>query len=290
MTTLLQHEWLLFRVALQFLTRWPVASFERFDVAWLSESLRYFPLVGVFVALLQWLLWLGLVYVLPHPVALAFVMGFGLLLTGGFHEDGWADVCDGMGGASTRERVLTIMKDSRVGAFGAMGLVWVLLTKWTVLSYLNTASSLLLALVMAHALSRLAATALIVRLDHVGDAEHSKTKPLGNQMTPGHWLLSAAMTLGVVLMVVWLTLVFGRTGLVDLTGMGGGWLGSSWLICLILPLAAGLAALLCSHACGAYFRKRIGGYTGDCLGATQQISELVVYAVLLAVMSPARWS
>lgn len=282
--SVLQHEWTLFRVALQFLTRWPVASFERFDVAWLSESLRYFPLVGVFVALVQWLVWMVLVSLLPHPVALAFTMGFGLLLTGGFHEDGWADACDGMGGSTDRERVLAIMKDSRVGAFGAMGLVWMLLTKWTVLSYFNTAMVFLLALLLGHAFSRLAATLLIVRLDHVGDAAHSKTKPLGNQMSMRQWTLSAALALLSIM------LLLSGLSLAGFAGVIGAGLQGAWPKFLMAVLAAGVAAFVCSQLCARYFRRRIGGYTGDCLGATQQITEIVVYATVLAVLAPARWS
>ncbi len=273
----MRHEWLLFRVALQFLTRWPVASFERFDVAWLSQSLRYFPVVGAFVAVMQWLVWFALSQVLPGPVALAFMMGFGLLLTGGFHEDGWADVCDGMGGSSDRERVLVIMKDSRVGAFGAMGLVWMLLSKWTVLSYFGDAVLMLLALVISHALSRLSATVLIVKLEHVGDAAHSKTKPLGNQMSLQQWGVSAVLALLSVSVVI--VLAFFAQGLLQ----------GQWLKLLMLPAVALLVGGLCSVASGWYFRRRIGGYTGDCLGAAQQVSELLVYAALLAVLAPARW-
>lgn len=274
----MRHEWLLFRVALQFLTRWPVASFEHFDVAWLSQSLRYFPIVGVFVAVMQWLVWFALSLVLPGPVALAFMMGFGLLLTGGFHEDGWADVCDGMGGSSDRERVLVIMKDSRVGAFGAMGLVWMLLSKWTVLSYVGSAMLMLLVLVFAHALSRLSATALIVKLEHVGDAAHSKTKPLGNQMSSSQWFLSVALALLPICAVA--VLAFFAPG--PLQGQG--------VKLLMLPVLALVAAGVCGVLSGWYFKRRIGGYTGDCLGATQQVSELLVYAALLAVLVPARWS
>lgn len=272
------HQWLLFRVALQFLTRWPVASFPRFDVAWLSESLRYFPLVGVWVAVVLWCVWYLLALVLPHPVALALMMGAGLMLTGGFHEDGWADACDGMGGASEPERVLIIMKDSRVGAFGAMGLIWMLLSKWTALSYFGPAPVMLLALVSAHALSRLSATALIVRLAHVGDAAHSKTKPLGNQMTPRQWQVSAVMT------ALCLSLCMGVVVLIP------GALNGQFLQVLSGLALAVVVSLALASACGAYFRKRIDGYTGDCLGATQQLCELSIYLVWLALLAPARWA
>lgn len=266
------HQWRLLQVAVQFLTRIPVASLPDFQTTWLSESLRYFPVVGVLVALLQWLLWSVLVVALPHAVALALTMGFGLLLTGGFHEDGWADVCDGMGGGYTPERVLTIMKDSRIGAFGGMGLVWILLTKWATLSYLAAGVAFGLCLLWAHSLSRLAATALIVSLNHVGDAEHSKTKPLGNQMNLTQWCVSASLCLG--------CLIPFSMGLMVLSG--GPDLRSVLLAAVCALLAAGLVTALCAR----YFRRRIGGYTGDCLGATQQLVELSVYLAVLSVLGP----
>lgn len=273
MSARLACEWRLFLVAVQFLTRCPVPSFPDFDVRWLSQSLRYFPVVGVVIAIVQWLVWLMLASVLPHAVAIVWVMGIGLLMTGGFHEDGWADVCDGFGGAYERERVLTIMKDSRVGAFGAMGLVWMLLAKWSTLSFMGQPAVLLLALVFAHALSRLWAIALIVKLEHVGDAAHSKSKPLGNQMSAAQWrvasLLAMTLCLGTALAAVLLPGNFqGRWMVVGLT------------LCLSL-----LTGWLISAACGAWFRRRIGGYTGDCLGATQQLVEVGIYAVVLATLS-----
>lgn len=266
----LKHEAILFLVALQFLTRIPVPSFPGFKVEWLSQSLRYFPLVGLLVGILQSALLFCFLAWLPLSVSLVLTMGSGLLLTGGFHEDGWADVCDGMGGGYTREKILTIMKDSRVGAYGAMGLTWMLLAKFVALTEIPP-SQIVFALLFGHTFSRLCATLLIVLFEHVGDAEHSKTKPLGNQMRMSHWGFSFALAL---------LFFYGAETLLNVSNLQQAALSVNefWfltLICLVLMFFA-------AGVCGFYFKHRIGGYTGDCLGATQQVCELTCYLVICA--------
>jgi adenosylcobinamide-GDP ribazoletransferase len=175
------------------------------------------------------------------------------------------------------------MKDSRVGAFGAMGLVWALLTKWATLSFMGQSSVLLLALVFGHSISRLCAIGLIVKLERVGDAAHSKTKPLGNQMSARQWAISATGCIGLCVLVVFVVTVFGGAASNGFTGVDMGASG------LKLPVMALLLALLVSGAVtafvGGWFKRRIGGYTGDCLGAAQQIAELSIYAVTLACLA-----
>jgi len=266
----LKHEALLFLVALQFLTRIPVPSFLGFKVEWLSQSLRYFPLVGLLVGILQSGLLFCFLAWLPLSVSLVITMALGLLLTGGFHEDGWADVCDGMGGGYTPEKILTIMKDSRVGAYGSMGLTWMLLAKFVVLTEIPL-THIVFALLFAHTFSRLCATLLIIFFEHVGDAEHSKTKPLGNQMRISHWMFSFALAL---------LCFYGADSFSSFSGLQQAALSVSefWfltLTCLVLMFFA-------AGVCGFYFKHRIGGYTGDCLGATQQICELTCYLVICA--------
>src|SRR6202035_2574443 len=129
----MKRQFLLFLVAIQFLTRLPVPHFDGFQASWLAQSTRYFPLVGALVGLIGvgvW--WLGSMC-FPPAVAVGLMMSASLLLTGAFHEDGFADVCDGFGGGSTRNSVLAIMKDSRVGAFGAIGVAMMLGLKWSAL-------------------------------------------------------------------------------------------------------------------------------------------------------------
>ena len=131
--TLLREELRLFFTALQFFTRIPVPAWVGWSPEQLNASARHFPSVGLLVgalcaaALLAGLAWW------PAPVAVLLSMALGVLLTGAFHEDGLADSCDGFGGASQRERVLAIMKDSRVGSFATIGVVLVLGLKFQLL-------------------------------------------------------------------------------------------------------------------------------------------------------------
>jgi adenosylcobinamide-GDP ribazoletransferase len=258
------HELRLVAVALQFLTRVPV-RLRRFDEAWLNASTRHFPLVGAAVggagAAVLWaagLLW-------PAPVAVLLSMAATAWLTGGLHEDGLADTCDGLGGAVARERALAIMKDSRLGSYGALGLLLTLALKAAALWALLQASPALAAagLVLAHAGSRACAVALLAALPYAGDAEHAKAKPMARQARPGD------------LAVAW-GWVLALGGALGAWGLAGGPVPPERLL-LALAAAAAVAA-----GCGRWFRRRLGGYTGDTLGATQQWTEIAVYLALAA--------
>lgn len=260
MIAAVRHELRLAAIAWQFLTRWPLpdalARRVGYRDAWLNASARHFPLVGAVVgAIGAAVLWVGAL-ALPPMVAVGLSIAATVLLTGGFHEDGWADVCDGLGGTQDRQRALEIMKDSRIGAFGAMGLVLMLGLKWVALASMPAVIAAA-SLVLAHAASRTAAVMLIRALPYAGDALHAKAKPLARQLSA-----SAA-----VVATLW-------SGLVAL------------VLLRVLPvalLAWALAPLsLMTVACLRWFRVRLGGYTGDCLGAAQQLTELAAYLGILA--------
>ncbi|WP_394780310.1 adenosylcobinamide-GDP ribazoletransferase [Undibacterium sp.] len=245
------HQLRLFFVALQFFTRIPIPHWVGFDASWLHHASRYFPAVGWVVGA-----WSALVYALvstiwPQPVAAVLSTAAGIWLTGAFHEDGFADVCDGFGGGSTPERVLEIMKDSRVGAYGAIGIVLMLLAKCTVLASLPPVWAVA-ALLIAHPLSRLMAVSLIWKLDYA--RQEGKAKPLAQHMSGGEFLIAC-----VTVLLPIAALLFFKNFLLP-----------HFLIGLALLLLAGcwLARL---------FVRRIAGYTGDCLGAVQQLSELAFY-------------
>ena len=192
------HELRLFFVALQFLTRLPSPRWVGFEPEWLNQSARHFPAVGLLVgALAAFVLVLGDVLFTP-AVAVGLSMAATLLLTGAFHEDGWADTCDALGGGASigRERALVIMKDSRIGTYGAVGLVLMLGMKAATL----TALPLVLAvpaLLFAHTTSRAAAVALIRWLPYAGDLEHAKAKPLAMK-TPADYGVDVTPRLTVV--------------------------------------------------------------------------------------------
>ncbi len=253
-------------VALQFLTRVPVPSRADFDPRWLAASLRYFPLIGAGVGLANALVWALAATVFPGPVAVGLMMGASLLLTGGFHEDGLADACDGFGGARTRERTLTIMQDSRIGAFGALGLLIVLGLKWSLLASLP-AAWIPMTLIVSHAVSRWAAVGLIWALPYARAEGDGKSHPFAQALRLPGWILAGLIAVPVPLALA-----------------GAGW-GPPAQAAAVFAIA-GAGSVLAAAALGAYFRHRIGGYTGDCLGATQQVSELTLLLVVAALTGP----
>lgn len=253
------HELRLAFIALQFFTRTPVPKWVGFEPEWLHQSARHFSLVGIFVGgVAAAVLWV-LSWVLPLPVAVLMSMASTMWLTGGFHEDGWADTCDGLGGTVSRERALEIMKDSRIGAYGAMGLLMMLALKASALASLPVVWGCA-ALLLGHAASRAASTALIRFLPYAGDIEHAKAKPLAQRLSPAGLLVSCA----------WVSLV--ATALVLNH--------APWCV----PVAAGLSmTVLGAWWSARWFRRRLGGVTGDTLGAAQQLTEVLLLLTWSAV-------
>ncbi|HPR31261.1 MAG TPA: adenosylcobinamide-GDP ribazoletransferase [Prolixibacteraceae bacterium] len=236
----------LFLTALMFYTRIPVRMKNCSDDD-LNRSTRYFPLVGLLVGAVGALVVWGATRVLPLPIGVILSLAATILLTGAFHEDGFADFCDGFGGGYTREKILSIMKDSRIGTFGAAGLILMLLLKIFTLSSVNPEQILWL-IVAAHGLSRVMPVVVIFTSSYVRDDESSRMKPVGKKGTPSDFILA----------VFW--------GLLPL---------------LFAPVAFTIAIVPVLLIAAALFRlyivRKIGGYTGDCLGALQQISEVIIF-------------
>jgi adenosylcobinamide-GDP ribazoletransferase len=259
----LWHELRLFLIALQFLTRIPIPSGIGFEPAWLHQSARHFPAVGLVVGGCSALVLWAAAHAWPASVAVALAMVASIVFTGAFHEDGLADTCDALGGAVSRERALEIMKDSRLGTYGTLGLVAVLALKGLALHglLLRDLVAALAALPLAHCVSRAVPVLLLRTLRYAGDAEHAKAKPLAMQVGNG----AATMAL------VWALLAAA-------VGAAGGWSP--------LALAASLlAALAVALAMRRWLLRRLGGYTGDTLGAAQQLAEVAIYLVLLAALA-----
>lgn len=264
-------------LALQFFTRVPVtgrlASWVGFSPAMLRASAGHFPgvgwLVGALVAGLTALLLHGLPGNAFAPLVVA-VWGtaFGVLITGAFHEDGLADVFDGLGGSADRDRALVIMKDSRIGAFGAIAMVLSLLAKVSVLALLGAVNGALLcaALFAAHVVSRTWPLLLIRLMPHVGDAAGSKSKPLADQIS-GRSLLTACVWCFLALALV----IYGQVAthfiVIELSN-------ADLLRALGAAVLASFAVFLLMWR---WFWRRLGGFTGDCLGTTQQLCELAFY-------------
>jgi adenosylcobinamide-GDP ribazoletransferase len=255
-------------VAVQFLTRLPLPVFPHFEPGWLAQSLRYFPLVGAGVGLLNaGVLWLAC-RVFPIGVAVGLMLAVSLLVTGAFHEDGLADAFDGFGGGRTRERTLAIMHDSRIGAFGALALLILMGLKWTSLTSLPPLW-LAFTLVVSHGFSRWCALGLIWALPYAREGGEGKAQPFASGLTAGGWVLGGLIAAPIPVALARFSLPASEWG--------------AALSFACTGLAAGLALTL---ALGLYFRRRIGGYTGDCLGATQQLAELTILLVALAVVLP----
>jgi len=252
------HEARLFLVALQFLTRLPVPARVGFDPQWLNESARHFPLVGACVGLLAaGVLWAGGLW-FPVGVAVGLSMAATVLLTGAFHEDGLADTFDALGGAVSRERALGIMKDSRIGTYGAVSLLLVLGLKAAAIAALPLWWAVP-ALVLGHTVSRTAAVALIRFVPYAGDVDQAKAKPLARRISGAGFALACGWAILVAALIVV-------------------WLPSTWGGVLLTLALAVASALLCAR----WFRRRLGGITGDTLGATQQLTELLMLLGWLA--------
>ena len=260
----LRYESRLVLVAIQFLTRIPVPAFSHYDPQWLHQSSRYFPAVGLLIGLLcAGVFWLGSLLFTPL-VAAVISTAFGIKLTGAFHEDGLADSCDGLGGGLTRERTLEIMKDSRLGTYGVLGLLSALLLKISLLAAMPL-SVAIVALIIGHTASRLFCISLLTLLPYGGEIEHAKAKPMAQQLTPLQGLYSSGW---LILAMILVALIFPNTML-----QIGLW---KWLLALVLPLVA-------TDYMRRLLRRRLNGYTGDGLGATQQLSEIAIYIGLAAV-------
>ena len=248
-----------FFTALGYFTRVPVPRWVGYEPHYLNAAARYFPLVGVLVGGVSALVYLAALHVFPASVAVLLSMAASLLITGAFHEDGLADCADAFGGAYTRENVLRIMQDSRIGAFGAIALVIALTLKWQTLAALPPMRAAAL-MVAAHAASRVSAISYLATLDYV--RAEGKAKPVAQRLRG--------------LALVWAA-VSGLPWLGWPNGFGApDWRFAATVLVVLVVLRA---------AMGRYFVRRIGGYTGDCLGFAQQIFELSIYLVGLAWIS-----
>ncbi|RYY91073.1 MAG: adenosylcobinamide-GDP ribazoletransferase [Comamonadaceae bacterium] len=251
-----------FLMALQFFTRVPVygrlGEWVGYSPALLRASAAHYPGVGALVGLIGAGVLVGAASWWPHAVAAVLCTGATVWLTGAFHEDGLADTIDGLGGSADRERVLEIMRDSRIGAFGAIALVLALALKIALLAELSArgASHAGAAVLAAHALSRFAPLLVMRRLPYVG-GEGGKAKPLADAVSGSGVGVAALWCLPVVLL------------LVAVHGAGH-------------AVAALLGAAAITGWTVRWLRRRLGGFTGDALGATQQLAELSIYLALVA--------
>ncbi|HET6254062.1 MAG TPA: adenosylcobinamide-GDP ribazoletransferase [Puia sp.] len=241
-----------FFTAVMFLTRLPVPRATDHSADYLRQAPRYFPVVGWIVGgLCSLAFWVFSRYVSIDIGILASMIA-GFLATGCFHEDGFADVCDGMGGGWTKEKILSIMKDSRIGAYGAIGLITILAAKFLLLKELPV---FIPAVVAAHSVSRLMPVFVMKTGTYAADPDQSKARPLAGPSVSGAGLAVAiVLALLPFILLPWYFTVF------------------PWYFAVVI-----IPALAVTYGMYRWFFKWIGGYTGDCLGSIQQVTEITVY-------------
>lgn len=265
----MKKELRIFFTALMFLTRLPVPRFTDHSPEYLERSVRYFPVVGWIVGAISALAFLVFNKYISEDIAIAASIIAGILTTGAFHEDGFADVCDAFGGGWTKEKILLIMKDSRLGSYGVIGMIAILSSKFLLLRELPKFTPdaahpsinifynyryFLLTIIAAHAVSRLMPVLVMQFYEYVTDPDGSKSKPIASR-TPG---VPALLMAGITAALPFVFL--------------------SWHFLLaIIPV------VFIAFNLAAYFKKWIGGYTGDCLGAIQQVSELGFYLSVIII-------
>jgi adenosylcobinamide-GDP ribazoletransferase len=234
-----------FPLALTFLTKVPWPRALQAESRDLARALFWFPWVGALLGLAFTGVWLGFSRVLPTPAAAALLVCFTVLITGGLHLDGLADTVDGLGGGKDPEERRRIMKDSRVGAFGVLSLILVLLVKFAFFLAAGE-KGWRYEFILFPILSRWG----MVFLAYLSDYARPEGG-LGQAMTTG---VSLKTTVGAGVSALLLAvLVLGLKGLIL-------WAGAGAVIYLL----------------SLYFRQALGGVTGDVLGAANEIVEVAV--------------
>jgi adenosylcobinamide-GDP ribazoletransferase len=259
---MIKQEIHIFLTAVMFYSRIPCPSWVDHNPTYISRSTKYLPVIGWIVGVVYACAILIFLKVFSPLISLFGALAVSVLLTGAFHEDGFADVCDGFGGGWTKEKILGIMKDSRVGTYGVVGLFLLLGTKIFItldlLSALDNELTFALTIISSHTLSRMTAISVIFFQSYARDeTDQSKAKPVATGVNKSDFMLALLFS----------ALPF--SFLILYTDL--------WYLLIIIVLLAMTSYLM------RYFKKWIGGYTGDCLGATQQVNEVIFLLTTYAV-------
>ena len=233
-------------VSFQFLTQLPISRVA-YQPDSLSRSAKFFPVVGLVIGLGATLLQHVLTPYLNRTLVAFLVLTFLVLITGGLHEDALADTADAFGGGWNREQVLTILKDSRIGSFGALALVLSVLARFLLLSILPMHRFTAL-VVSAHVLCRWTTLPLSYFLRPARESDDGQGARIATKISPASLLIGSLLSFAVVFYLM---------------------RREFWIPVLVALGIAGLS--------GLYYFRRIGGVTGDCFGATNQLTEIAVY-------------
>ncbi len=256
----MKRELQIFLTAVMFYTRIPCPKWVDHDPTFINLCTRYFPLIGWMVGGVYAVLIVSVLSLFSPVISALIGLTVGILLTGAFHEDGFADVCDGFGGGWTKEKILLIMKDSRVGTYGVVGVILMVALKISTTVELLSITGMVpfvLLIISSHSLSRMMAVAIIFSQPYAREGQDSKAKPIAT---------------GISFSSLFMALIFGCLPFTLLI------IQTNWFFGLaLIPMA--LTTLYLAR----YFKKWIGGYTGDCLGATQQVNEVIFLLSILAL-------
>jgi adenosylcobinamide-GDP ribazoletransferase len=247
----LKNEMIYFATALMFFTRIPVPFTVPYSSEIMNKSQKYFAWVGLLVGLINAvILYLSTLF-FNLEIGIILMMISSVLLTGAFHEDGFTDMCDSFGGGYGKEKILTIMKDSRVGAYGTIGIILLFALKFYSIQALGMADpvGVLGIVIVGHTVSRFISGTMIYTHQYVTDIDVSKSKPLANKPLDG-----MALLIGFISVLLAFALI------------------PDWRLIFAFVLA-----YVGKIYMGWYFKKHIGGYTGDCLGSVQQVCEVLFY-------------
>lgn len=243
----------IFFTALMFYTRIPCPKWVDHNPIYMKESARYFSLIGWIVGGIS-----ATVFILTNQffstnISILLSIATSIRITGAFHEDGLADVSDGFGGGWTKDKIILIMKDSRLGTFGVLSLIIVLLLKFTSLQEIPT-HTIPFVIIFGNVLSRTIAARMLYRGNYVQNNNNAKAGSAADKLSTTSLLVN--ILFGIVAFAFFL----------------------EWIYLLIIPILIILETLMYR-----FYKKWINGYNGDCAGAVQQISEVVIYLTLLAI-------
>jgi len=245
----------LFLIALQFLTRIRIKRIDPFPDDWLPRAAKCMPVVGALIGVVVGAVLLVSAAVFPAPLPIVIALVVSILLTGALHEDGLADTADAFGGGTTRERCLEIMKDSRIGTYGTLALIMTLALKGTALAAIDPISAARV-LVAGYAGARLAAVLALAILPYAG-GDAAKVSRTTSHMTAAEIVVAVVSALVV---------------------------GFFILDAVVLAVAT-MFALAAAAAVAWMARRKIGGYTGDVLGAVEQAYEIAFLVCAAAIIA-----
>jgi adenosylcobinamide-GDP ribazoletransferase len=247
----IRREWQAFWLAVGFLSRVPMMVKIDYSPRLMNQCSVYFPVVGLLLGAIYALLFTLLIQVWSEWVSVILVTGFHLWITGAFHEDGLADSVAALGGGYSIEARLKIMKDSRIGTYGAAALVMALLLK---VALLHESPAIWLALLVTPCIARLTPLVLMRALAYVSDPDTSKSKPVADGFSTQRLIIASAFVA-----VTCLVLGAWNPGLLMAAAISVGVVAALW---------------------GWQLKRDLGGYTGDTLGASVVLSELLLLLLL----------